>query len=57
LHIHVCKGDAVAKLWLKPFPEVAESYKLSARELKDLLNVAVEHMDEIERYWNEYFNC
>ncbi len=24
LHIHVRKGDAIAKLWLEPFPEVAE---------------------------------
>ena len=56
LHIHVRKGDAVAKLWLEPNPEVAESYKLSAHELKELLGVAIEHRDEIERYWNEYFS-
>jgi len=56
-NIHVRKGEAVAKLWLEPFPEVAESYKLSAHELRALLDVALEKKDEIERYWNEYFNC
>ena len=56
LHIHVRKGDALAKLWLEPFPEVAESYKLSSHELNELLDVARRHKEEIERYWNEYFN-
>ena len=57
LHIHVRKGEAVAKLWLEPVPEVAESYKLSAHELRALLDVAMEKKDVIERYWNDYFNC
>jgi hypothetical protein len=55
LHIHVRKGAAVAKLWLVPHPSVADSHGLSAHELKELLDVALEHKDEIERYWNEYF--
>ena len=55
LHIHVRKGVAVAKFWLVPFPEVAESHGLSAHELHELLDVAVQHRLEIERYWNEYF--
>lgn len=55
LHIHVRRGDAVAKIWLKPYPEIAESYGLSAHELRELLNVAIQHEDDIERYWNEYF--
>jgi hypothetical protein len=52
----VRKGETVAKLWLEPFPEVAESYKLSAQELRELLSIAIEKKDVIERYWNEYFN-
>lgn len=55
LHIHVRKGQSLAKLWLIPYPSVASSYGLSAHELKELLDVAVQHKDEIERYWNEYF--
>jgi hypothetical protein len=56
LHIHARKGECLAKFWLAPLPEVAESYKLSAHELHELLDVAVQHKDEIERYWNEYFS-
>ncbi|MBN2561444.1 MAG: DUF4160 domain-containing protein [Phycisphaerae bacterium] len=55
LHIHVRKGDAVAKFWLEPEPAVAESYGMSAHELRDLLDVAAKHKKTIERYWNEYF--
>lgn len=56
LHIHVHKGNAVAKFWLEPEASVAESYGMSAHELRELLNVAIEHRKEIERYWNEHFN-
>ena len=55
LHIHVRRGSGVAKLWLEPMPEIAESYGLAAHELRELLDVAVDHADEIERYWNEHF--
>ena len=55
LHIHVRRGGAVAKLWLKPMPEIAESYGLAAHELRELLDVAIGHAHEIERYWNEHF--
>jgi len=56
LHVHVRRGDAVAKLWLEPVPEVAESFGLASHELRELLDVAVEHKTEIERFWNEHFN-
>jgi hypothetical protein len=55
LHIHVRKGSAVAKFWLEPLPEVAESHGMAAHELHELLNVALEHKDEIARFWNEHF--
>ncbi len=45
----------MAKLWLKPMPEIAESYGMAAHELRELLDVAVDHAAEIERYWNEHF--
>jgi len=56
LHVHVRHGNAVAKLWLEPVPEVAESFGLAPHELSELLDVAVEHKDEIERFWNEHFS-
>ena len=55
LHIHVRRGEAVAKLWLEPFPEVAESYGMTPHELRELLDQAVAHAAEIKRYWDEHF--
>ena len=52
---HVRRGGSVAKLWLEPMPEIAESYGLAAHELRELLDVAVAHAEKIERYWNEHF--
>lgn len=55
LHIHVRRGNSVAKFWLEPLPEVAESYGMAAHELRELLAAAVDRTDEIKRYWDEHF--
>ena len=55
LHIHVQKAEAVAKFWLEPEPAIAEAYGFSSRELRELLNVAVENTELIRRFWNEHF--
>lgn len=56
LHIHVRKAEAVAKFWLKPEPAVAEAYAMSAHELRELLEVAVQNRELIRRYWDEHFS-
>ncbi|MDP8238566.1 MAG: DUF4160 domain-containing protein [Candidatus Hatepunaea meridiana] len=56
LHIHIRKGEAVAKFWLAPVPIVAESYALTSSELKELLKVAVKNKEIIRRYWDEHFS-
>ena len=55
LHIHVRKGEAVAKFWLEPEAAIADSYGLTGSELHELLDVAVEHKEEIRRFWHEHF--
>jgi hypothetical protein len=55
LHIHVRKGEAVAKFWLEPETAVAESYGLAPGELRELMAVAEENRERIARYWNEHF--
>ena len=56
LHIHVRKGEALAKIWLEPEVVVAEAYAMDSSEMKELLEVALDHRDEIRRYWNEHFD-
>jgi hypothetical protein len=55
LHVHVRKGGAVAKFWLEPAPEVANSHGMAAHELRELLDIAIARKAEIERFWNEHF--
>ncbi len=55
LHIHVRKGEALAKLWLTPEVSVAESYAMKSSELRVLMEVAEQNHELIERYWNEFF--
>ena len=55
LHIHVRKGEAVAKFWLVPQVCLAESYSMSSAELRELVDVIEDKKDLIERYWHEHF--
>ncbi len=55
LHVHVKKGGASAKFWMMPIVSVAESYELTAAELRELTQVAEENHERILRSWYEYF--
>jgi len=55
LHVHVRKGESVAKIWLEPSLGVATSYKLDASELRELAEIAFSRRQEIEEKWNEFF--
>jgi hypothetical protein len=54
-HVHVRHGEAAAKIWLLPETSVAESYELTAAELRELVEVVETHRALILRRWNEYF--
>ena len=56
VHIHVRKGEAVAKFWLVPQVCLAESYSMSSAELRELVDVIEDNKDLIERYWHEHFD-
>jgi hypothetical protein len=55
MHIHVQKGESIAKFWMQPSIKVAEAYKMSPRELRELMTKAEEQRDLIERSWYERF--
>ena len=55
LHIHVRRGEAIAKFWLDPQPFVATSHGMSPAELREISAVVRENRELIERYWNEHF--
>ena len=55
VHIHVRKGESIAKFWLEPEIAVAESYRMKSSDLTMLSKVVTERADEIREAWNEYF--
>lgn len=55
LHIHVRKGEAVAKFWVTPEVKLSDSYGMSGPELTELARVVAENREIIERTWNEFF--
>jgi len=56
LHVHVRKGETIAKIWLEPEPAVAFSYGMTSAELKELCRVAEENKQLIREFWNEHFS-
>jgi hypothetical protein len=55
IHIHVEKDGVEAKFWLRPEVSVAYNDGYSARVLRELLEVAQDNRERIERAWNEFF--
>ena len=54
-HIHVEKGDDVAKFWLDPV-ELAYSYGFSAKEINQLSKLVVQYQAILLKAWNDYFS-
>lgn len=55
VHVHLRKGDAIAKIWIEPEISVAQSHGLSAKELSELLGIVKKNVKLILRSWHEHF--
>jgi uncharacterized protein DUF4160 len=53
-HVHVWKGGAVAKLWLRPV-RLAYSHGLSRPQLRRVQELVFEHQVAFVARWNDYF--
>ena len=52
VHVHVRKGDAVAKFWLDPVQlEYNDGFK--RQELRAIIAILEKHETELIRAWNE----
>ena len=54
-HIHVRKGEKIAKFWVEPEVVLESAYEMSSSELKSLQKVIDEKQELIRRSWNEHF--
>ncbi len=55
LHIHVESADGEAKFWIEPKIEVARNYRLSEQDLSRVLQLVVDHEQEIRDAWHRHF--
>lgn len=56
VHVHVRKGENIAKYWIAPEISLASSWGMSSQELNMLENIVKEHKTKILEKWNEYFH-
>ena len=56
LHVHVQSPDGEAKFWIEPEIELARSYQLSDQDLKRVLQLVVDHEQEIRDAWHRHFD-
>ena len=56
LHIHVIKGEKVAKFWVEPEIAVAQNYGMNSSELTKLGEIINKHKELIREFWDEHFN-
>ncbi|TQV64526.1 MAG: DUF4160 domain-containing protein [Halothiobacillaceae bacterium] len=55
LHVHVQRGEALAKFWLVPEVIAAESHGLNGAELSELIDTIEKNRSLIEGTWHEFF--
>ena len=53
-HVHIRKGDAIAKLWLQPV-SLSFSEGFNPSELRRIRELTFEHQGEFVERWHEYF--
>lgn len=55
IHVHVRKGEKIAKFWIEPEISLAESYNLTSGELRKLLGLVQDNEERIRSAWHEHF--
>ena len=55
MHVHVASGEGEAKVWLEPKIEVADNYRYSKKQLKQIQLLVEVHCDEFINSWKRHF--
>lgn len=55
-HVHVWRGDGMAKYWLEPDVELADTNgRFKVKELKRAEELVKKHTDKIKKAWDKHF--
>lgn len=57
LHIHVRKGERVAKFWIEPEISLDENYGFRSQELSWIQEEIEKNRELIRGKWNDFFNA
>ena len=55
-HIHIATADGTAKFWVEPIVSLADYYKMSSKELKEIQTITEEKQNEIISHWKKHFS-
>jgi hypothetical protein len=55
-HIHVARGGAVGKLWLRPFVTVAHAQGMDDKTARRVCAIVLKNRNRIERAWHAHFS-
>lgn len=55
IHIHIARDDQEAKFWLDPV-RLAYNHGFSAKELRKIEKLVIQHEDQIRSKWDEHLN-
>jgi hypothetical protein len=55
MHVHICSSKGEAKFWLQPELELANNYRFSRNELKEIELIIEENYHVITSAWNKHF--
>ena len=55
IHVHVQSPDGEAKFWIEPEITLARNYGLGDQDLSHVLELIVEHEQEIRDAWTSHF--
>jgi len=55
IHVHVERGEAEARFWLRPEVRVAYNDRYDARTLRRLTDMVEANRTRIERAWDGFF--
>lgn len=53
-HIHIEKADAYARVELETL-KVTDSYNISSKELKKVVELVRQHHEDLQKAWHEHF--
>ena len=55
IHMHVYKGDGIAKIWLEPEIKWEYSKGFTVRERRDIERLINKNFETLIDHWNEFF--